>query len=214
MNSIEINSSFYRIPRESTVAKWALDVPNSFKFTFKLFREITHNKLVVFDEAKVRQFFKSINQVKEKKGCILVQFPPSVRLVHLAQLEKLLFCLRENDKNREWHIAVELRHKELYQEELYHLVEKYGMGLVLHDRKNSNTPILNTNAHALYLRFHGPNGDYRGSYSPQLLYEYATYIAEWMKEGKDVFVYFNNTMGNAIGNLFCLREYIVEMEGE
>ena len=210
MNSIEINSSFYKIPKETTVAKWAVEVPDSFKFTFKLFREITHNKLIAFDEAIVRQFFKSINQVNEKKGCILVQFPPSVRLVHLAQLEKLLFCLRENDKNNEWNIAIEFRYKDLYQEEVYHLLEKYGMSLVLHDKSNVQAPLHNSTADFVYLRFHGPDGNYRGSYENDVLAEYASYVTEWLTDGKDVFVYFNNTIGDAIGNLESLRGEVLK----
>lgn len=43
-NSIEINSSFYKLPMASTVKKWAESVPDNFLFTFKLWREITHNK--------------------------------------------------------------------------------------------------------------------------------------------------------------------------
>jgi uncharacterized protein YecE (DUF72 family) len=52
-----------------------------------------------------------------------------------------------------------------------------------------------------YLRFHGPDGKYRGSYDDAFLIDLATRIAERMKQGQDVFVYFNNTMGDAIGNL-------------
>lgn len=47
-SSIEVNSSFYRIPQAKTIAKWADDVPADFKFTFKLWRGITHEKGLVF----------------------------------------------------------------------------------------------------------------------------------------------------------------------
>lgn len=76
MDSIEINSSFYKVPQVSTMKKWAADVPEEFRFTFKLFKEITHNKDLAFDPEVVSSFFSVISHVEEKKGCLLVQFPP------------------------------------------------------------------------------------------------------------------------------------------
>jgi uncharacterized protein YecE (DUF72 family) len=60
----------------------------------------------------------------------------------------------------------------------------------------------------MYLRFHGPGGNYRGSYSDDILSEYASYIMEWRAEGKTVFVYFNNTMGDAYNNLVTLNKFV------
>jgi uncharacterized protein YecE (DUF72 family) len=60
----------------------------------------------------------------------------------------------------------------------------------------------------VYVRFHGPNGGYRGSYTDDFLYEYAQYIKEWMAEGKDIYAYFNNTMGDAINNLVTLKSFL------
>src|SRR5690554_3131640 len=82
MNSIEINSSFYKIPLSATVDKWAGEVPEEFRFTFKLFKEITHNKDLAFDPNTLAKFFEIIAAVGNKKGCVLVQFPPSVRIGH------------------------------------------------------------------------------------------------------------------------------------
>ena len=64
----------------------------------------------------------------------------------------------------------------------------------------------------VYLRFHGPGGSYRGSYEEDFLYEYAGYIKDWMAEGKVVYSYFNNTMGNAVGNLFKLKDMVTGEE--
>src|SRR5665213_2948074 len=55
-NSVEINSSFYKVPMASTVQKWAALVPENFKFTFKLWRDITHNKELTFDSADIGRF--------------------------------------------------------------------------------------------------------------------------------------------------------------
>ena len=76
-NSIEINSSFYKIPQLATVRKWAGEVPDHFKFTFKLWKGITHNKGLEFSTEDLSAYFKSINGVTDKKGCLLIQFPPT-----------------------------------------------------------------------------------------------------------------------------------------
>jgi uncharacterized protein YecE (DUF72 family) len=60
----------------------------------------------------------------------------------------------------------------------------------------------------VYLRFHGPEPLYRGDYSYQTLEKYSALAKDWMKDGKTVFVYFNNTMGNALNNLQILNSYV------
>jgi uncharacterized protein YecE (DUF72 family) len=211
MNSIEINSSFYKVPMASTVQKWANDVPPDFKFTFKLFREITHNKELLFDPEQVYDFIDTINFVGDKKGCILVQFPPSIKINSFRQLSLLVSHLRWKDSEANWNIAFEFRHTSWYCEELYELLMENKMGLVGHDKTPANTPMLDNDASFSYLRFHGPGGNYRGTYSDDILYEYANYIKEWQLEGKKVFVYFNNTMGSAIENRNTLISMVNEL---
>jgi len=211
MNSIEINSSFYKVPMASTVQKWADEVPEGFKFTFKLFKEITHSNELLFNEEQVGHFMSVIDRVGDKKGCLLVQFPPRIRIKDFGQFNRLAACLRFYDADSKWNIAFEFRHTSWYCEELYELLEEYKMGLVLHDKAPANTPMLDNNASFTYLRFHGPGGNYRGSYTPDVLSEYASYIKEWQLEGKRIFVYFNNTMGNAMENLRMLVDMVAEM---
>lgn len=204
-NSIEINSSFYKIPLAATVAKWAADVPDDFKFTFKLFREITHGKALLFDEALLKRFMEVIDGVGQKKGSLLVQFPPSVRMAQLPQLASLMAMLRELDAQQSWKIAFEFRHASLYHDRVEQLLHRYDIGLVIHDKPPAISLMNEPHTNFVYLRFHGPDGSYRGSYGNDLLAEYASYITDWLAEGKEVFVYFNNTMGNAFGNLVALR---------
>ncbi|SHE45446.1 DUF72 domain-containing protein [Pedobacter caeni] len=208
MNSIEINSSFYKVPMGSTVAKWANDVPEGFKFTFKLFREITHHKGLAFDPDMVERFLRVIDLVGDKKGCLLVQFPPGVRIAQLRQLALLMNSLREADPQSLWNIALEFRHVSLYHDEVFRLLEENNMGMVIQDKPPAITPFIETELPFVYLRFHGPGGSYRGSYEDEVLYEYAGYIRDWLSEGKKVYVYFNNTMGSAIANLFTLKDLI------
>jgi len=207
-NSVEINSSFYKVPMASTVAKWASEVPEDFRFTFKLWRDITHNKGLVFNHLDVEHFIRTIDQVGAKKGCLLVQFPPSFKAVFINRLHELLTAIVNSDPERKWKVLVEFRHNSWYQDDVYELLNDHGIGIVVHDKPSSETPYMDSELEFSYLRFHGPNGDYRGVYSNDFLLDYAERIRDLHHEGKKVFVYFNNTMGDAIKNLISLNNFI------
>ena len=207
-NSMEINSSFYKIPQAKTIRRWADDVADNFLFTFKLWRNITHNKSLAFDPEDVKRFINVINEAGYKKGALLLQLPASITNINLRQLEILLNEIKHCDKNSKWKVAVEFRNRSWYNEEVYALLGNYRATIVMHDMPNSITPMIASVANFVYLRFHGPNGGYRGSYKDAFLYEYAQYIKQWRQDRKDVFVYFNNTMGDAVKNLITLNEYV------
>jgi len=195
----------------STVKKWAGEVSHDFRFTFKLFKGITHGPQLSFDPHELSRFIAVISEVADKRGCLLVQFPPSVRIGNFTQLSHLMFALRENDPEHKWKIALEFRHASLYVDEIMELLECYGLAMVIHDKGMGVGPSNGPDTDFRYLRFHGPGGNYRGSYSEDVLLEYAGYIAEWLSEGREVFVYFNNTMGEAYGNLKMLKAMVWNM---
>ena len=203
-NSIEINSSFYKIPMRGTVGRWASSVPANFRFTFKLSREITHIKDLAFDVSYIKQFLDIISYVGEKKGCLLVQFPPSLQNESIGQLARLLTAIQEADPDRMWPVALEFRSRTWYTPEVYDLLQYYRATLVIHDIQHSATPLNTVLSDLIYVRFHGPTGNYRGSYAQSFLQEYTEYIEGWLREGKKVYVYFNNTAGDAFNNLKTL----------
>lgn len=208
-NSIEINSTFYKLPQAKTISNWISSVPEDFKFTFKLWRDITHVKQLDFKESDVQLFFNIISKANEKKGCVLIQFPPSLGIAHIMQLDALFRCIAQHNVNGEWKIAVEFRNKSWYSDESYELLQLYNAALVIQDIPKSITPLIDHLSDFIYVRFHGPSGNYRDSYSEQFLSEYATYIKEWLEEGKTVYTYFNNTMGDAFKNLQALNQIIL-----
>lgn len=211
-NSIEINSSFYKLPMGSTLTKWLQQVPEDFKFTFKLWKEITHVKELNFKEKDVEQFFKIISQANAKKGCLLVQFPPSLTKSYLKQVVKLLEVLKKYNSKHGWNIAVEFRSKTWYEKKIYKILKSYAVSLVLQDIPKSATPMITQTSKVVYVRFHGPKGNYRESYPDYFLSEYSTYIKEWLEEGKEVYVYFNNTMGDAFKNLQTLNKFCIDKQ--
>jgi len=212
-NSIEINSSFYKIPQAVTVAKWGASVGENFKFTFKLWKGITHSKDLSFNKEELYVFLKAINSVQDKKGCLLIQFPPGLDRIHMLQLSNLLSCIKAIDTKQEWRIAVEFRNNSWYHQPVYDLLNLYKAAVVIHDIPKSATPLIDHTSDFIYIRFHGPTGNYRDSYAEDFLNEYATYINEWIEEGRAVYVYFNNTMGDAFGNLKTLNSLLHERTG-
>lgn len=207
-NSIEINSSFYKIPMARTVANWAAEVPDNFRFTYKLWRDITHVKDLLFKDDDVHRFMQVINTVADKKGCLLVQFPPKLDLSAEKRVERLLVKIREADPNYEWKVFLEFRRMDWYKEDVHQMLDSYKAAFVLHDKAGSQSEFIEQDGNDVYLRFHGPGGNYRGSYSDDFLFEYSQYIRSWLTDGKCVYTYFNNTMGDAVKNLSVLNSFV------
>jgi uncharacterized protein YecE (DUF72 family) len=208
-NSLEVNAIFYKLPRASTIAQWSQSVGEDFRFTFKLWKQITHSHLLDFDKADIEKYFEVIEPAKKKAGCLLIQFPASVKCGLFQKVENLLSAL-EQFAMGSWPLAVEFRSACWYNENTYQLLDNYKASLVFHDKKGSESPQPELDADHIYLRFHGPQGDYKGSYDPGWLYEYAGYINDWLCAGKSVYVYFNNTIGDALSNVQLLQKFIGE----
>ncbi len=208
-NSVEVNSIFYKLPRSSTISKWRESVPDHFRFTFKVSKAITHVKGLNFAVKDVDDFVRAVNNIGNKKGCLLAQFPPSLKIEKLNELQQLLEALGEATQSNPWRIAMEFRNSSFYEREVYELLREFNVSLVVQDIPASATPLDETTGDFIYLRFHGPESRYRGDYSDAVLKRYAGYIKTWLSEKKTVFTYFNNTMGSAIRNLQTLNRYVL-----
>jgi uncharacterized protein YecE (DUF72 family) len=206
-NSIEINSSFYKIPRGSTYKNWAEMVPEQFQFTVKLWKGITHERDFSVGGKDLETFMSAIDCLGDKKGCLLIQFPAKTEML-VSEFVQLLKDVRKMDPKETWRIAVEFRHARWYDKTILTILDDFTAGLVLHDMPASAIYTGNENAPFVYLRFHGEKGDYRGTYSDQFLKEKADDIRGWLKRGKDVYAYFNNTIGNAVANLKTLNRLV------
>ncbi len=207
-NSIEINSSFYKLPKASTVIKWSESVPERFRFTFKLSKSISHSKGLDFNAEEVALFMRTINNIDTKKGCLLIQFPPSFKPDSIKQLEKLFITIDATNAHQAWKVAVEFRNNAWYNNQTFKLLEQFNFNLVLQDLPASITPLTAPLTSVIYLRFHGTEKNYRGSYDNNFLSDYAQRIKKWMQEGRCVYCYFNNTLGAAFNNLQALNGFV------
>jgi uncharacterized protein YecE (DUF72 family) len=121
------------------------------------------------------------------------------------QVEQILIQLRLHDPGHEWRTAIEFRNSSWNIGETNDLLNEYKASMVLHDFSKGKVSEIMGNENFVYIRFHGPTGDYRDSYSDHFLDEKAGLIRELTKSGKDVYVYFNNTIGNAFENARYLQ---------
>lgn len=207
-NSLEVNSTFYKLPMSRTFEKWAQEVTDDFQFSVKLLKDITHAKGLMYDPDDISKFINFADHLGEKKGCLLIQFPASITAHHIHDIESILQHIEDADPQRSWRKAIEFRHDSWYKESIYTLLEIYNTAIVVHDMPKSATPEMEPKQDFVFTRFHGPVGDYRGGYHEEHLAAQADEIKEWLKEGKDVYAYFNNTIGDAYNNAMTLREYV------
>ena len=206
-NSIEVNSIFYKLPMPKTALRWSNEVAGDFRFTFKLSKEITHCKELEYNKAAIRNFFDVIQIPDNRKGCILVQLPGKISSDYHAKLKKLLTLVAKHVNNSSWRLAVEFRHESWYNTQTIKLLDHFNATCVIHDIKPFTTELLN-NPKTIYIRFHGTEKNYRGSYSDELLTDYSIKIKQWLAEEREVYAYFNNTLGPAAQNLITLNELV------
>lgn len=204
-NSIEINSSFYKQPQRKTLERWTTETPAGFRFTLKLFRGITHERDLAFTPSAVADFMEAAAGIGRKKGCLLIQLPPGLRVARIAKVEALLAEIVKGDPDRCWNLAIEFRHQSWYAAETRALLRRWGVGLVLQDMPASSSWEEPGEGNVVYLRYHGPAGDYKGGYSDDHLAKDAASIRRWLSAKKTVYVYFNNTIGDALSDLQRLR---------
>jgi len=168
-------------------------------------KDITHDKTMSCDPYKIERFMQIINNAGQKKGSLLIQFPAG-RQYNLEYLKNLLFIVQQN--NEGWDVCVEFRHLSWYRDTTYRLLETSKTTIVIHDMSKSATPSDALWGNVIYLRFHGPKGDYKGGYGIDTLKGYADKIKSWLKNKKIIYTYFNNTMGSAVFDALVLQELV------
>jgi uncharacterized protein YecE (DUF72 family) len=209
-NTVENNSSFYRIAGESTYKTWVRMVPEEYKFSMKLNKLITHtHRLELNEEVKERiAYILSTTQIlKGKMGAMVIQLPPSFRYDLLKLGEFLKFFKGEIKKlEYKFDVAIEFRSKYWFTKDTYKLLKKYNVALVA--AQSSRYPgERQVTADFAYIRMHGPEKLFSSKYTTAQLREWALYIKEIYSQVRCVYVYFNNDFhGYALENAKELAE--------
>ncbi|MFL5915397.1 MAG: DUF72 domain-containing protein [Gaiellaceae bacterium] len=187
-DTVEVNSTFYRLPRRDAVARWVEGTPDGFLFAVKASRYLTHIKRLRELGRGLERFLERIEPLLDspKLGPLLWQLPPTFRRDH----DRLADALSRLP--RELRHCVEFRHPSWFVEDTYTLLREHGVALVIGDRPQVNA----FQAHELtadwtYVRFHGGTRGRRGNYSDSELREWSARLRGWSRT-HEVYAYFNN----------------------
>ena len=148
LGSVEINATFYRMPKAETLAGWCEQVPNSFRFSIKASQKITHHKrLKPESEEFVAYLFSALESLGERLGVVLFQLPPNLK-ADAARLERFLTYVPADAP-----IAFEFRHASWVCDEVLELLKARGAAACLSDTDDTDedAPIVPT-ARRGYLR--------------------------------------------------------------
>jgi uncharacterized protein YecE (DUF72 family) len=137
-STVEINNTFYRMPSESTLARWAEEVPDNFAFALKAPRRITHEKRLREVESDVAELMRRAAVLTNKLGVLLFQLPPFLRK-DVPRLQDFLGVL-PSDKR----IAFEFRNGSWHDDEVYEVLRRRGALLCVTDTDEGDTPLVAT----------------------------------------------------------------------
>ena len=136
--TVEINNTFYRMPAESMLESWAQQVPESFMFTLKAPRRITHDKRLREIEADVAEFARRAGVLGNKLGVLLFQLPPNLKK-DLVRLQNLLSLVPKDTR-----AALEFRNDSWQDQEVYDMLRANGTMLCVTDTDEGDTPFVST----------------------------------------------------------------------
>lgn len=199
-DTVEINNTFYQLPKQETFKNWHKQAPKNFLYTVKANRYITHIKRLKDPKEPLERFFERACLLKENLGPVLYQLPPNFH----KNLDRLRAFLQVLPKDCE--AIFEFRHESWFSEDTYSLLGEFGASFCIHDLAGVPTPRIIT-GDIIYVRFHGPTGKYQGNYSKPALQRWAEWIKDHIKGKKAVYAYFNNDIhAYAIYNGKTLKE--------
>jgi uncharacterized protein YecE (DUF72 family) len=238
--TVEVNSSFYRVPSVAATQAWARRTPKDFDFSLKLYQKFTHPEMFLkatgldpadLDRKDVREFLAAIDPLASagKLGALLAQFPSSFRNEPSSRgyLEWLLRAFRD------YPMAVELRHRSFSEDpvETMQILEQYGAALVQIDEPKFRDSIRQNprpNVKTIYyMRLHGRNAAqwwsheksedrYNYLYSASELDPIVEDVAEASRETRKTYVYANNHFSaKSVANAATIRNKLGQpLDGE
>jgi len=193
--TVEINNTFYRMPADSMLERWAQEVPAGFALTLKAPRRITHEKRLKETESDVEEFLRRAAILGDKLGAILFQLPPFQR----KDLPRLKDCLAAMPPGQR--VAFEFRNASWLDDEVYEVLRTRGAALCVADTDEGSGPFVCTADHA-YLRLR------RASYDDRDLRAWAERVAT--QPLARAYVYFKHE-GEALATRYARR--LIELWG-
>jgi uncharacterized protein YecE (DUF72 family) len=185
LHAAEINNSFYHLPKRETFQRWRERTPEGFVFAVKGSRYITHMKKLKDPAESIGNFMEAVTGLGDKLGPILFQLPPRWRS-NPQRLEAFLTSLPPDHT-----YAFEFRDESWFVDDVYEALRRHNAAFCIYELAGRRSPTEVT-SDTVYLRLHGPEDAYEGSYSTQALAGWAGAVSSWSRQGKTVHCYFDN----------------------
>jgi uncharacterized protein YecE (DUF72 family) len=202
-DTVEVNNTFYRLPRREAVAAWVEETPSNFLFTVKASRFLTHMKRLTDLGQGVERFYERIEPLVDspKMGPVLWQLPETFH----RDDERLAAALRRLPAGRH---CFEFRHSSWFAGDVYALLREHGAALVVGDHPERPFQTHELTADWTFVRFHYGSRGRNGNYSEAELSTWRRRIAQWRRR-VEVFAYFNNDWeGRAVFNALKLMHLL------
>ncbi len=206
-DTVEVNSTFYRLPDADVFVRWKEDAPAGFRFALKASRFIIHVKRLLDPDDSTAEFLNRSAGLRSKLGPVLFQMPPGGR-VNLDRLQLFLAYLGRQEILPGLKVVLEAREPSWLAGDVLDMLRKANVALCLADWPDLPVegPIT---AGFVYVRRHGAGSVYAGSYPRGALQQEAERVKSWLAEGRSVYVYFNNdAQAHAIANAIMLKELL------
>lgn len=183
-STVEINNTFYRIPKKEVFESWKEQVPAKFRFILKAPQMITHIKRLKTDTKDTVEYFAKVSSaLEEKRGVVLFQLPPNFKL-NLERLDEFIKIVPEEIK-----AAFEFRNESWFNppeaDDVYALLKKRNFALCLSDTDEEPVKELINTADWSYLRLR------RANYTKKKLSEWHKRIAEH-SNWKEAYIFFKH----------------------
>jgi len=190
-DSVEIDSSFYRIPNAFMIDRWRSNTPAGFLFSPKLPKKITHDNKLKDSDSILLHFYSVMSRLREKLGPIAIQLPPSVKLEsHMEVMKEFVSKLNPGFRH-----AIEFRHKSWFTPEFYALLKRRNIAMVWSLNQYLETPPEVT-ADFIYLRMVGDREltEFKGVQKDRSkdMKRWASVVRETSGKFESGYVFFNN----------------------
>ena len=202
-DTVEVNSTFYRLASREAVGRWVEQTPPEFVFAAKASRYLTHVRRLREIETGIARYYERIEPLVEagKLGPVVWQLPANFR----ADPELLAAVLPMLPAGRH---CFEFRHESWFRAEIYDLLRGHGAALVIGDHPKWPFQARELTADWTLIRLHHGHRGRRGNYSESELDEWAGWIAR-VRRRAEVLVYFNNDWeGFAVANARSLKRLL------
>jgi uncharacterized protein YecE (DUF72 family) len=199
-DTVEVNNTFYRLPRVEAVARWVEQSPPGFVFAVKASRYLTHVKRLKELGDGIERFYAHIEPLARspKMGPVLWQLPRTFKRDDV----RLADALGSLPPGRH---CFEFRHESWFVGETYELLRRHGAALVIGDHPERPFQSHELTADWTFIRFHYGRRGRNGNYSERELEEWAARIEDWRRR-VEVYALFNNDWhGYAVDNGLWLQ---------